>query len=51
MRGVITLLLLILVTAWAGFELRERQPGVAQALFGFSILFAVMLAGAFFNLL
>jgi len=50
-RVVITLLLLILVTGWAGFELRERQPGVSQALFGFSILFLLMLLGAFFNVL
>ncbi len=51
MRVVISLLLLILVTGWAAFELRERQPGVSQALLGFSILFAILLAGAFFNLL
>ena len=49
MRVVITLLVLILVTGWAGFELRERQPGVSQALFGFSILFLIMLVAAFFN--
>ncbi len=49
MRVVITLLVLILLTGWAAFELRERQPGVSQALLGFSILFAVMLVAAFFN--
>jgi hypothetical protein len=51
MRVVITLLVLILVTGWAGFELRERQPGVSQALYGFSILFLIMLVAAFFNVI
>ncbi len=49
MHVVITLLILILVTGWAGFELRGKQPGVSQALFGFSILFAILLTAAFFN--
>ena len=48
-RVVITLLVLILLTGWAGFELRERQPGMSQALYGFAILFGIMLIAAFFN--
>jgi len=48
-RVVITLLVLILLTGWAGFELRERQPGVSQALYGFAVLFTIMLVAAFFN--
>jgi hypothetical protein len=50
-RVFITLVILILLTAWAGYELRERQPGVSQALYGFAILFLLMLVAAFFNLL
>lgn len=50
MRVFITLLVLILLTGWAGYELRERQPGVSQALYGFSILFLILLVAAFFNL-
>lgn len=49
MRVVITLLVLIVVAGWAGFELRQRQPGISQALYGFAILFAVLLVAAFFN--
>ncbi len=51
MRVVVTLLVLILVTGWAAYELRGRQPGVSQALAGFSILFAIMLVAAFFNVI
>lgn len=49
MHVVITLLVLIIATAWGGFELRGRQPGVSQVLFGFSILLATLLVAAFFN--
>lgn len=49
MRIVITLLVLILVTAAVAFRLRESQPGISQALYGFAILFAVMFVAAFFN--
>lgn len=49
MRVFITLVVLILLTGWAGYELRERQPGVSQALYGFSILFLILLVAAFFN--
>lgn len=51
MRVVVILVLLSLVLGWAGFELRKRQPGISQALYGFSILFAIMLVAAFFNLI
>ena len=33
------------------YRLRRRMPDVSQVLLGFSILFALMLIGAFFNLL
>ena len=49
MRIVLPLLLLIIVTAVAAFRLRESQPGVSQALYGFAILFVVMFVAAFFN--
>jgi hypothetical protein len=48
-RIVVTLLVLILVACVAAFRLRESQPGISQALYGFAILFAVMFIAAFFN--
>ena len=51
MRVVITLLVLILATGWAGLRYRASQPGLSQVLFGFCILFVVLFLGAFFNVL
>ena len=49
MRIVVTLLVIIAVLAWAGFEMRARDRGISNVLFGFSGLFALMLLGAFFG--
>ena len=51
MRVVVTLLVLILATGWAGFRYRKDQPGLSQVLFGFCILFILLFLGAFFNVL
>ena len=45
------LLVLILGLGLAAYQLRGSMPGVSQALAGFSILFAIMLVAAFFNLI
>lgn len=50
MRIVVILVALSLGLGLAAYRLRASMPGVSQALAGFSILFALMLGAAFFNL-
>ena len=49
MRVVFSLLAIIIVLCWLGFELRERERAVSRVLFAFAGVFAVMLIGAFFG--
>lgn len=49
MRILVTLLVIIAVLAWAGFEMRRRDLGVSNVLFGFAGVFALMLLGVFFG--
>ena len=49
MRIVVTLLLMIFASAWAGYALREKYNGIAQLFFGLSIAIAALFIAAFFN--
>lgn len=49
MRVIVTLLALIAVLGWGGFEMRAKDRPLSNVLYGFAALFAVMLAGAFFG--
>ena len=51
MRVVLILVVLSIVLGWASFEMRGRNKAMSQVLLGFSILFALMLTLAFFNLI
>jgi len=50
MRVVTILVLLSVGLAVASYQLRTRMQSLSQVLLGFSLLFAVMLVAAFFNL-
>ena len=41
---------LIIILGWFGFECREKDKPLSRVCFGFSGLFALMLIGAFFDL-
>ena len=49
MRIVITLLVVIIASAWVGYALREKYNGIAQCFFALSIVTAVLFIAAFFN--
>jgi hypothetical protein len=51
MRIIITLLLVIIGSGWAGFMLRDKYEGLAQFFFALSLVTAVLFVAAFFNLL
>ncbi|MFT5174686.1 MAG: hypothetical protein ACI8W7_002875 [Gammaproteobacteria bacterium] len=51
MRIVITLLCVIIASAWAGYILREKYNGIAQFFFALSIVTAVLFIAAFFGLI
>jgi len=48
-RVFLTLVALISVLAWLGYENWARNRPLAQVLFGFAGLFAVLLIAAFFG--
>jgi hypothetical protein len=51
MRIVLTLLFVIIGSAWAGYALREKYNGVAQVFFALSLVTTVLFIAAFFNFL
>jgi hypothetical protein len=51
MRVVVILVALTIAFGVGAYQLRGRMRDVSQVLLGFSILFALMLLAAFFNLL
>jgi hypothetical protein len=51
MRVVVILAVLSIGLGIAAYRVKKTMPEVSQALLGFSILFAVMLFAAFFNLI
>lgn len=50
MRILILLIGVVIVLAWLAFELKEREPGLAQVLAVFAMLVGVLIVGAFFGL-
>ena len=50
MRVIVFLLAFIAFFTWLGFELKDRQPDIAQILLVIAVLLAVMLFGALFGL-
>ena len=49
MRVIVTLLALIAVLTWLGFELRAKDKAWSNVLFGFSVILTLVLLGAFFG--
>ena len=49
MRIVYALIAVSLVLGWLGFELRSRDRPLSNVLYGFAILFLLVLLGALFG--